>query len=621
MTDPTPITILNVDDNEANRYAITRMLRRAGFASLEAANGEEALRLVAAKPDLVILDVNLPDIDGFEICRRIKADPATAAIPVLHMSASYILSEDRTRALDEGSDGYLIRPVEPPELIATVKALLRVRSAERMARVVARQWSTTFDAIGEAICLLDPSGRLVRSNRAADEILGQGPGALLGSPLREMVADPAAAGDLRIGDRWFRVGVHPILDDEDTTAGVVCILTDITERRRLEDELRRRADDLAEADRRKDEFLAMLAHELRNPLAPILNAFEVMRAETGGEDALAPIRQVGERQVRHLARLVDDLLDVSRISSSKIQLRLQPLDLLDVVDRVIETIRPAIEGRGHSFLVRPCPGPLPMRGDATRLEQILTNLLNNASKYTEPPGRIEISVGVTDDQAVVRVKDSGMGIPPEMLTRVFDLFAQADRALDRSQGGLGIGLTLVRRLVELHGGSVSASSPGLGRGSEFAVCLPLDASAIEAAGDGPKPANSDAPPRARRITVVDDQADAARMLARLLKGRGHDVRVASDGASALETTREHGSDVVLLDIGLPGMDGYEIARRLRARPGGEALLLIALTGYGRDDDLRQAREAGFDHHLVKPTDLESIERLMESSRGAFSKSP
>ena len=552
MNDTPLITILNVDDNEANRYAITRMLRRGGFASIEAANGEEALRLVADRPDLVVLDVNLPDIDGFEVCRRIKADPATASIPVLHMSASYILSEDRTRALEEGSDGYLIRPVEPPELIATVKALLRVRSAERTARVVARQWTTTFDAIGDPVCLLDRDGRVVRSNRAAEEILGQGRGSVLGRPLREIVAFPGPVEDVKIGDRWFRVGVDPIPDDEDSAAGAVCVLAEITERRGLEDELRRRADDLADADRRKDEFLAMLAHELRNPLAPILNAFEVMRAELGLADALAPVRQMAERQVRHLARLVDDLLDVSRISSSKIQLRREPLNLHDVVARVIEANRPAIEYRGHCLSVALGPDPLPMRGDATRLDQVVTNLLNNASKYTEPPGRIEVKAGRVGDRAEIRVVDDGMGIPLDMIGRVFDLFAQADRALDRSQGGLGIGLTLVRRLVELHNGTVSATSPGPGLGSEFVVTLPLDVSAPADHADIAAPAPS-ALARPRRILVVDDRPDAATVLARLLRGRGHDVRSASDGASALEDSLDHGSDVLLLDIALAEM--------------------------------------------------------------------
>ena len=602
------LTILNVDDNEPNRYAVTRMLRRAGYDTLEAASGLEALDRVALLPDLVILDVKLPDLDGFEVCRRIKSDPATASIPVLHMSASYTQSEDKTRGLDQGADGYLIRPVEPPELLATIRALLRVRAAERMARHAAAQWQATFDSIGDGVCLLDRDGRVLRWNRAAGSILGLDSDRIAGRPLVEMVALPGPAEDLAIGDRWFRVGVDPIVEDG-AAVGSVCIFTEVTHRRRLEDELRRKAEALAADDRRKDEFLAMLAHELRNPLAPILNAFEVMRSgpEDSAED-LASIRLVAERQVRHLARLVDDLLDVSRITSAKIRLRLAPVDLVEILARVVEAARPAVEARGHRLTVDLGPEPLPLRGDPTRLDQVMTNLLNNAVKYTEPGGSIALKAGRAGASAEVRVLDSGIGIPAEMVPFVFDLFTQVDRALDRSQGGLGIGLTLVRRLVELHGGTVSVRSDGPGRGSEFVVRLPLDLGAAPLAAT-PRPAHRSAP-TPRRILVVDDQADAAAILARLLKGRGHDVRVAADGASALALAAEHRPDAVLLDIGLPGMDGYEAARRLRQEPATRQSLLVALTGYGQEEDVRRALEAGFDHHLVKPTDLDAIESLL-----------
>ncbi len=606
-------TILNVDDSEPNRYAVTRMLRRAGFATLEAANGLEALSQVALQPDLVILDVNLPDLDGFEVCRRIKADPSTASIPVLHMSASYTQSQDKTRGLDEGADGYLIRPVEPPELIATVRALLRVRAAERMARHAAVQWQATFDAIGDGVCLLDRDGRVLRSNQAAVAILGLEPDRIAGRPFADLVPVSDPPTDLAIGDRWFQLGVDPIVEDG-APVGSVCILADVTDRRRLADELRDKAAELVEDDRRKDEFLAMLAHELRNPLAPILNAFEVMRGGPGAAEAedFGPLREVAERQVRHLARLVDDLLDVSRITSSKIRLRPVAVDLVEILGRVVEAARPAVEARRHTLTVAIEAAALPMKGDPTRLDQVLTNLVNNAIKYTEPGGTIAIRADRAGPFAEVRVSDDGIGIPAEMLPRVFDLFTQVDRALDRSQGGLGIGLTLVRRLVELHGGTATVASRGAGLGSEFTVRLPLDLD----------PAPRVAPPRAvvaaasapRRILVVDDQADAAAILARLLRGRGHDVRVAADGLSALEVAAEHRAEVILLDIGLPGMDGYETARRLRDRPETRASLLIALTGYGQEEDIRLALDAGFDRHLVKPTDLDAIEAILARGR-------
>ncbi len=608
---PASATILNVDDNEANRYAVTRMLRRAGFATLEAAGGEEALRKVAECPDLVILDVNLPDLDGFEVCRRIKADPATASIPVLHMSASYILSEDKTRGLDEGADGYLIRPVEAPELIATVRALLRIRAAEKASRNAALQWQATFDAIGDGVCLLDREGRVLRSNRAAGAILGHDPAAISGRALADFFETPDPPADLALGGRWFRVGLDPILDDG-AVVGSVCILTDVTDRRLLEDQSRRRADALAEDDRRKDEFLAMLAHELRNPLAPILNAFEVMKLADATAAELGMVRQVAERQVRHLARLVDDLLDVSRITSTRIQLRREPVDLAELIASVVEATRPAIEARRHAFSLAIEPGPLPILGDPTRLDQVLTNLLNNAIKYTEPGGRIALTAGRSGGSVEVRVADSGIGIAPEMLPHVFDLFAQADRALDRAQGGLGIGLTLVRRLVNLHDGSVTASSEGPGRGSEFVVRLLLDLSAegispVERRQSPPEPATPTAP---RRVLIGDDQVDSATILARLLRGLGHEVRIAAEGVDAIAVATEQSPEAVLLDIGLPGMDGYEIARRIRVLPGMERSLLIAVTGYGQEEDIRMAREAGFEHHLVKPADLETIARLL-----------
>ena len=604
-------TILNVDDNEANRYAISRMLKRAGFATVEAANGAEALRAVADRPDLVILDVNMPDLDGFEVCRRIKADPATASIPVLHMSASYILSEDKARGLEEGADGYLIRPVEPPELIATVRALLRVRSAERWARRAAVQWESTFDAIGDGVCLLDRDGLVVRGNRAAGSIFGAEAAGLVGRNLGDLADCTGAPGDRMIGERWFRVACNPIFDGADEV-GAVLVFTEVTDRHRLEDELRDRAGRLAEDDRLKDEFLAMLAHELRNPLGPILNAFEVLRI--GGLDAaeVATVRQVAERQARHLARLVDDLLDVSRITTSKIQLRREPVDLAEVIARVVEAVRPTIEAMRHRLTVEVEARPLPMVGDPTRLDQVMINLLNNAAKYTEPGGSIALHVARDDRRARIRVVDTGIGIPAEMLPRIFDLFTQVDHALDRSQGGLGIGLTLVRRLVELHGGTVAVRSEGPGRGSEFVVELPL-----AAAADSPAPAPSVRPPAGalpgpRKILVVDDQADAASILARLLRSRGHQARAVGDGVAALAAIAVDRPDVVLCDIGLPGMNGYAIARRIRRDERGPGrILLVALTGYGQTEDIRLAREAGFDHHLVKPTDLDAIEALFD----------
>jgi signal transduction histidine kinase/response regulator RpfG family c-di-GMP phosphodiesterase len=375
--------------------------------------------------------------------------------------------------------------------------------------------------------------------------------------------------------------------------------------------------EIREADRRKDEFLAMLGHELRNPLAPILNALRIVRLpETTPRDA-AEALEIAVRQVRHLARLVDDLLDVSRISSGKIQLRKEVVNLSRLVTRAVEIARPLIEARQHELEVSMPAEAIAIEADAARLEQVIANLLNNAAKYTEPEGRIELLVECDGDQVVLRVRDSGIGMTPEVLSRVFELFAQADRSLDRSEGGLGIGLTLVRRLVELHGGTVSAFSAGPARGSEFVARLPGCSPAIPPAvidgGDANLSLTELDEPSHKRILVVDDNIDGARTLSRLLKAWGHDVFVAYDGPTAIETARSQQPDVVVLDIGLPGMDGYQVAQRLREQPRMTQAMLLAVTGYGRSEDLLRSREVGISHHLIKPVDPEALKKLLDAT--------
>jgi signal transduction histidine kinase/DNA-binding response OmpR family regulator len=367
--------------------------------------------------------------------------------------------------------------------------------------------------------------------------------------------------------------------------------------------------EIQEANRRKDEFLAMLAHELRNPLAPILNAMHILRLGHGNGPALEQTRGMIERQVRNMVRLVDDLLDVSRITRGKIQLRKEIVDLPQAIARAVESTTPLLEARGHQLNVTLPPECLRLEADPTRLEQILANLLSNAAKYTEPGGRIELAAERGGDDVVLRVKDSGIGIAAEMLPHIFDLFMQAEGSLDRSQGGLGIGLTLVRRLVEMHGGRVQAFSDGLGQGSEFVVRLPAlkepSPKMLE-----PVTRARQAPARPMRVLVVDDNKDAAESLAILLGLEGHQVRICYDGPAALTCGGPWRPEVVLLDIGLPGIDGYEVARRLRAQDGTTGVLLVAITGYGQEEDRRRALEAGFDRHLTKPVDLTELRELL-----------
>jgi signal transduction histidine kinase/CheY-like chemotaxis protein len=370
---------------------------------------------------------------------------------------------------------------------------------------------------------------------------------------------------------------------------------------------------LGEANHRKDQFLAMLAHELRNPLAPLWNALHVIWLASDRGPAVEQARAVAERQVQHMARLVDDLLDVSRIAHGKIELRKEQIELTPVVASAVEAARPLVEARRHDLSVSLPTKPVRLEADPTRLGQILVNLLANAAKYTEPGGRIGLTAERDGDELVVRVRDNGVGIAPDMLAHVFEPFVQLERSQGRSQGGLGIGLALVRSLVELHGGSIIAASVGPGQGSEFTLRLPALPEARAERAAVVFRAGEPSEGRALRVLVVDDNVDAAQSLAVLLNLWGHEVCTAHDGTVALEAAQAWRPEVVLLDIGLPGMDGYEVARRLRALQCPARPLLIALTGHAREEDRRRSQDAGFDRHLVKPVDPEILEVLLAQS--------
>lgn len=383
-----------------------------------------------------------------------------------------------------------------------------------------------------------------------------------------------------------------------------------TERERLEEELRQRAEELAEAHRRKDEFLAVLSHELRNPLAPVRNAVQLLEVADLSEADRRKARDIIRRQVERLSQLVDDLLDMSRVSRGKIQLKRELVDLSKHALLAVETVLPLLEQRQQRLTHSLAAGPVWVDADPLRLEQIITNLLTNATKYTEPGGRIELATERDAGKAVLRVRDSGVGIAPEKQAHIFDLFMQADPERDVAQGGLGIGLSLVKRLVELHSGTIEVASAGLGQGSEFTVRLPL-----QAAKERPAPGTKEAAPaegearRSRRILLVDDNRDGAESLAMLLRLWGHDVRVAHDGVAALKLATADIPDIALLDLGLPGLDGYQVAQRL-GETGKRPRSLIALTGYGQEEDRRRTSEAGFDHHLTKPVDLDELQAIL-----------
>jgi PAS domain S-box-containing protein len=476
-------------------------------------------------------------------------------------------------------------------------------------------------ATGFAIFTFDTDGVITSWNTGAETMLGYSEAEMLGQNFRVIFtpediearqADKemrtAAAEGRALDERWhLRKGgepfwaqglVMPLKDDADKTRGFLKIIRDMTEQRQLEDSLKKRTAELEGADIHKNEFLAMLAHELRNPLAAIRNAV-TLAARSGTREDLEWSRDVTARQVKNFAHLIDGLLDVSRINQGKIQLRKEVVDAGPVLRHAVEAVRPLVEERKHELLLSFTSPDLRIEADTTRLEQMVVNLLTNAAKYTPSGGRIRLIAGIEGAEFVCRVRDNGVGISPELLPRMFELFAQADRSLARSEGGLGIGLTLVRSLAELHGGTVTATSGGPGKGSEFVVRLPA-AQRQTPAAPGLKGGPADSLTRRFRVLVVDDNVDTAAGMAKLLKLSGHDVRIAHSGEEALKAAHEHRPEVLLLDIGLPGMDGYELASRLRQEECGRDAVLIAVSGYGEEQARHRSEKAGFNHHLVKP---------------------
>jgi PAS domain S-box-containing protein len=477
-----------------------------------------------------------------------------------------------------------------------------------------------------AVFMLDPEGRIATWNEGAEAIKGYKAEEIIGEHFSRFYPQEAIDArfpqmELEVAARvgrfedegwrlrkdgsafWANVIITALFDSNGKLRGFAKVTRDMTERRRVVA--------LEESERKMNEFLAMLGHELRNPLAPIRNALDLMRIQANGDSRLEWARSVIDRQLTQLTRLVDDLLDVGRISSGKIALRKEPIEINAAVQRAVEASRPLADASRHTLEVRLSPEPLSVDGDLIRLAQVVLNLLTNAIKYTPAGGRIEVDVAREGAFAVVRVKDTGIGMSPELMPKVFDLFVQGERSLDRSEGGLGIGLTLVKRLVSLHGGTVSAHSDGPGRGSEFAISLPALAQSAE-----PKKvesvASGAAAHRRSRVLVVDDNRDSADTLAALLEAWGHDVRTLYDGPSAIAAVAEFKPNVVLLDIGLPKMNGYEVAAQLRQLANRRPLILVAFTGYGQDEDRRRVREAGFDYHLVKPLEPAELEKILDS---------
>ncbi len=607
--------ILLADDNADMRLYVGELLAR-DYSVEAVADGEAALAAMRREPvDLVISDVMMPGLDGFGLLKAVRGDPALWATPFVLLSAR-AGETARAEGLDARADDYLVKPFFARELLSRVDALLTL---SRLRRAGEERLLTYMDSLTDGFYVLDSAMHFSFVNASVAKRLGKSREQLLGMRIWDVI--PEAVGSeshvqlsramhkrstveyevyFEPWERWYRNKAYPTPD-----GGIAVYTKDITEERRAEKLIERQNAELREADQQKDEFLAMLAHELRNPLASIGNAGEILaRLTHDGPDTEAPLTLL-KRQTRQLTRLVDDLLDISRIARGRIQLDLQPLELGAVIDQAIETVQPIMQEKSHRVITVKHHVPLYVRGDLSRLVQSFSNLLHNAAKYTDTGGEIRVAMFDVDDDALVEVRDNGVGISADLLPHVFDLFVQSERTLDRSQGGLGIGLSVVKRLIGMHGGSVTVASSGPGQGAAFAVRLPRIAPPVVAEPPGQPMAMT-----RRRILVVDDNVDAADSLAMLLQLDGHDVEAVYGGAAAIEAVRRRQPQMVFLDIGLPEMDGYEVARQLRKHDFAAPLRLIALTGYGQQEDVERSYAAGFNDHLVKPVSAQALETIL-----------
>ena len=698
MPDSDIVNILVVDDVPDKLLTMEAILDVLGQNVVCVSSGREALRrLLEDDFAVILLDVNMPDMDGFETAALIRQRKRSESTPIIFVTAF----SDETHAFQGYSLGavdYILTPVVPAILRAKVSVFVelyqktqqvRRQAEERAALAIAQAAQASAEeaarraaflseataAMGSSLDLDDTLHALLRAvvPRLADlagvtvlessgqpwrsELAWLEQGASLPrvrslaavdgprDPLREALERVLAAGvpeqlnGMAIVNPFAESGpallhaalIRPLVARGRILGALSLVLGDPDRKFRPQDlalaeELAGRAAvaldnarlyrEIQEGDRRKDEFLAMLGHELRNPLAAIANALEYAYVAAGDPSAFQRSREILARQVQMMARLVDDLLDVSRITRGKIELRKEVVDLQSAVSRATTTVEPLVTARQHELTVSMPDRAIHVLADPARLEQILANLLNNAAKYTDPGGRIRLDVECNQETVAVHVRDTGVGIAPHLLPRVFELFLQGDRSLDRAQGGLGIGLTLVRSLVELHGGQVEVFSEGLGHGSDFVVRLPLVTRA-DGPTDGRAPAHDGASVgESRKVLLIDDNADLTATMSALLRLGGHDVVVCGDGPSGIDAALEFQPEVVLIDIGLPGMNGYEVAGRLRSMPQFDHTLLVAVTGYGQADDRRRAHEAGFDHHLVKPVFFDVLQQLLAGPQSA-----
>jgi signal transduction histidine kinase len=693
------VNILVVDDLPDKRLAFQVVLDELGQNLVMASSGADALReLLAREFAVILLDVNMPDIDGIETAELIRQHGKTKHTPIIFVTA-YADEMQTARGYQLGAVDYILSPIVPEILRSKVKVFVELYRAQRRAQALARVEAERAAAeeatrrseflafasreLGASLNLDEGMERFLRmlvpglapfavltvhvdgedlvmsydgdSLRVRDG-MGDFPDSLAAAVKDAAIHGarrpvfPAANGAWPAGLRYGEViplkagartvavltlgqrgaGESPLAADRATIEELVSRAAIALENARLFWNLKREMartkeaeEKLQEAAKRKDEFLAMLSHELRNPLAPIRNAAEVMRRIAPADPNITWARDVVERQVTHLAQLVDDLLDVSRITQGKITLKKEPVELARVIQHSVETARSLLDAKRHHLSLNLPAAPIWVHGDFARLAQVVGNLLNNSAKYTAEGGRIELAASADRGEAIVTVRDNGIGIDGALLPHVFELFTQGERSLDRSQGGLGVGLTVVQRLVELHQGRVEVHSDGLGKGAAFRVSLPCISEVSPAETEQESFRGARLPSLGKRVLVVDDNIDAAESIAVYLRLEGHEVRTVSDAPQAIAIAQVFAPHIAVLDIGLPGMNGYELAMRLRQKGAAAPQLLIALTGYGQREDHARSEEAGFHYHFVKPADPRSIQAAIAEGAppGASKASP
>jgi signal transduction histidine kinase len=643
--------ILIVDDRPDKLLVYQTILEDLGQKLFTADSGEQALKRILERDFAVILlDVNMPGLDGLETAALIRNRTRSAHVPIIFITADYNDEAHMARSYSLGAVDYIASPVVPEILRAKVRVFVDLflfsrqakRRAEKQialaeekaARVVAERTTRQLTFLAQASVALAESldfeaiarvfVRLCVPTLADQCTLTLWGDAVDEADLTELVwpedadryRDIGNAVSVPIVARGTQVGVLSLAMGESNRqfdADTLAIATKLAGRAAIALDNARLYEKLREEDRRKDDFLAMLAHELRNPLAPISNAVHILNASDPSPAKLSWAREVIGRQLKQLIRLVDDLLDVARITRGKIELKIESIDVARVVSAAVETSRPYVDALEHEFTVSVPDEPLRIMGDFARVAQVLANIINNAAKYTNKGGHISLTVMREGAEVVFRIRDSGLGIPSEAMATIFEPFTQIDRTLDRSQGGLGIGLTLARRLVEMQGGSVSAFSEGADKGSEFTVRLPaaaltfgveaLSAKRLLTVGETPLELN---------VLIVDDNRDVADSTAILLRAAGCTVHLAYDGEEAIQSARKLRPDAVLLDIGLPKIDGYQVAERIRAEAENKRTLIVALSGYGQDEHRRHSMYSGFDCHVVKPIDPTELTELLAS---------